>query len=284
MDEIKLSVAIVTRNRPDILEQCLKSWRAQSIQPFEIVVSDDSSDDYIPLIKELCNTFQCIYVSGPRTGLYGNRNNAALACSGTHIVTGDDDHTHPLKYVETIMKLIKSNLDRVWIFGEKNTLLPDIMPTCPGELQKDGVVRSPLNPDDCSAIADGASVYPRKIFDSGLRYNQTYKFGGLWYLWGKTLVKNGWHITYSDKTFIWHHGETDSRKADKNWLMDQIECDLYVLTYFAFVMGGSSKAKLRAIFNITKKTLFKTSIFNYDVKVRLPFSRIFRIIKNLFKK
>jgi hypothetical protein len=172
---------------------------------------------------------------------------------------------------------------RVWIFGEVNTLLPEVPLTCPGELQRDGVVRSPINFDDCSAIADGASVYPIGIFDSGLRYDQTYKFGGLWYLWGKTLVKNGWKISYSDTSFITHHGETDFRKVDKIWLMDQIECDLYVLTYYAFVLDGSVKAKLRAIYNITKKSLFQTSIFNYDVKVRLPFNRIARIIRNVNK-
>jgi glycosyltransferase involved in cell wall biosynthesis len=84
MEEIKLSVAIVTRNRPDILERCLQSWRAQIVQPFEIVVSDDSSEDYISSIKDLCATFQCVYVSGPRTGLYGNRNNAALMIIHIH--------------------------------------------------------------------------------------------------------------------------------------------------------------------------------------------------------
>ena len=42
---IKLSVALVTRNRPDWLRRCLGSWRTQSVQPYEIVISDDSGED-----------------------------------------------------------------------------------------------------------------------------------------------------------------------------------------------------------------------------------------------
>jgi glycosyltransferase involved in cell wall biosynthesis len=281
MKNIKLSVAIVTRNRPDILTQCIESWRAQTVQPFEIIISDDSSEIYASQINAIANKYNCIYVKGPGTGLYANRNKAALACTGTHIVTGDDDHTHPLDYIEQIINLIKEDQNRIWIFGERNTLLPEIEPSCPGELQNDGVVRAPSNPADCAAIADGATVYPRAIFDSGLRYDQTYRFGGLWYLWGRILVKNGWKISYSDKTFIWHHGETDFRKDDKVWLLDQIECNLYVSTYFAFKLHPSLKSISRAIYNLFKKSIVKSSIFNYNVKVRLPFFRIKRIINNV---
>jgi len=41
---IRLSVALVTRNRPESLDRCLASLRAQDTQPFEIAVSDDGDD------------------------------------------------------------------------------------------------------------------------------------------------------------------------------------------------------------------------------------------------
>ena len=41
---IRLSVALLTRNRPESLRRCLASLRAQDCQPSEIIVSDDSDD------------------------------------------------------------------------------------------------------------------------------------------------------------------------------------------------------------------------------------------------
>src|SRR5687768_1983353 len=94
-EEIRISVALVTRNRPESLERCLTSWRRQTVAPFEIVVSDDSDTTQTLAMQELASRFNCKYVRGPQRGLYANRNCAALACQGTHILSADDDHTHP---------------------------------------------------------------------------------------------------------------------------------------------------------------------------------------------
>ncbi|MFM6022178.1 MAG: glycosyltransferase family 2 protein, partial [Dolichospermum sp.] len=46
MSNILLSIALVTRNRPESLERCLKSLRSQNVQPFEVVISDDSDIEH----------------------------------------------------------------------------------------------------------------------------------------------------------------------------------------------------------------------------------------------
>ena len=120
MGNILLSVALVTRNRPHSLEQCLMSWHQQTIAPFEIIVSDDSQGDYENEVRQLATRFGCIYTSGPGRGLYSNRNHAALTCRGSHILTADDDHTHPSDYVEKVLEVIASDPDRIWIFAEKS--------------------------------------------------------------------------------------------------------------------------------------------------------------------
>jgi glycosyltransferase involved in cell wall biosynthesis len=71
---ILLSVALVTRNRPGSPERAIASLRAQDEQPFEIVVSDDSDEEFTSEIETIAQKFGCRYFRGPRRGLYANRN------------------------------------------------------------------------------------------------------------------------------------------------------------------------------------------------------------------
>ena len=53
VQETRLSVALVTRNRPASLERTLKSLRAQSVQPWNVIISDDSdADQAAELLRE----------------------------------------------------------------------------------------------------------------------------------------------------------------------------------------------------------------------------------------
>ena len=181
-EEISLSVALVTRNRPDSLDRCLKSLRAQTSQPFETVISDDSDDSddlYKDLTKEVAKKWGCRYIEGPKRGLYANRNHVALACTGTHIRTMDDDHEFPENHIGDCIIAIKTDPESVWIIGEYLPSQCDREPPhpCPGQLHPRGFSYLPKDTQNCWAISDGASIYPRKIFDSGLRYIDFWKFG-----------------------------------------------------------------------------------------------------------
>src|SRR5580704_4212149 len=81
----QVSVALVTRNRPESLARCLRSWRMQNVQPFEIVVSDDSEDRLQEQNRQVAREFEARWIAGPRRGLYANRNHIAKACLGSHI-------------------------------------------------------------------------------------------------------------------------------------------------------------------------------------------------------
>src|SRR4051812_33318686 len=100
MQETRLSVALVTRNRPSSLARTLRSLRAQTVQPWQVVVSDDSDDAPATEVRRICAEYGCEYLEGPRRGLYANRNRAAIACGGTHIRTMDDDHEFPSGHME----------------------------------------------------------------------------------------------------------------------------------------------------------------------------------------
>ncbi|MFB2898159.1 glycosyltransferase family 2 protein [Aerosakkonemataceae cyanobacterium BLCC-F50] len=283
--QVRLSVALVTRNRPESLERCLKSWRSQTVAPFEIVVSDDSDENYAPKIEDLAKEFNCVYTKGPRRGLYANRNHASLNCRGTHILSGDDDHTHPQDYVERILEVVESDRQRVWIFPERNYNEPNAPLLCPPELYRSGCGCTPKDPSDCAAIADGSSVYPRQIFDQGLRYDETYRFGPIWYLWGKILRKHGWRISYSDATFVWHwhYAINENRYDDPKQLHDLLECTMYVLFVHAFWIVPSWENITWSILYLLRATIFPGTALGYSVKVRLKLTSVFRLLKQAWQ-
>ena len=284
MARTSISVALVTRNRPGSVERCLASWRRQTLAPDEIVVSDDSDEQMAPATEEIARRFGCSYTRGPGRGLYANRNHASLHCSGSHIVAADDDHTHPADYVEVIKSLVAGDPDRVWIFSERLPGDSTTVLTCPPELHRSGFGVTPADPSRCAAIADGASVYPRQIFDRGLRYDETYPFGGLWYLWGKLLARHGWQITFSDRTFVWHHfwpeatSAVEGRLENRELLLQQLLATTYVQFVGALWLDRSPvKLAWAAAYSI-RRLLLPDSVIHFRVRTRLSLSGVVRAV------
>jgi glycosyltransferase involved in cell wall biosynthesis len=205
---INLSVALVTRNRPESLRRTLSSLRVQSVQPAEVVVSDDSTGESAESVRELALAFGCRYVRGPRRGLYANRNSAALACKGTHIRTMDDDHEFPPGHLSACMDAIAYDAESIWIIGEfvpGRDRIGDGPPPCPGELDARGYSGSPTDPSHCWAIADGSSIYPRFVFERGVRYEQEIPFGQAYLELGSRLSWLKYRIRFLDTTYVIHH-------------------------------------------------------------------------------
>jgi glycosyltransferase involved in cell wall biosynthesis len=267
-----LSVALVTRNRPESLRRALESWRAQTVAPAEIVIADDSDPEYAPAVALLAGEFGCVYVSGPRRGLYANRNCAAGHARGTHIVSADDDHTYPADYVATIMELVAHDPHRVWIFTLRNPARPDAPLECPPELHRSGVGQAPADPTHCAAISDGASVFPRAIFDSGLRYDEAYGFGGMWYLWGKVLARAGWRITYCDRAYAWHHGTDDleQRFSSRRALQQQLTATTYVQFVNALWLDRSPRRAVESAAYTLLRLVRAESAAGFTLRARLP--------------
>jgi glycosyltransferase involved in cell wall biosynthesis len=205
LSEVRLSVALVTRNRPDSLNRCLESLRSQSVQPFEVIISDDSDPEFAPATEAIAKHWDCRYITGPRRGLYANRNHAALACQGTHIRTMDDDHEFPENHFQIIQKVVESAPNSIWIIGEYwEQPTPSSTLHAPGEIQPRGFSKLPRNLDDCFAISDGSVIYPKEIFEHH-RYLEVFKFGSLYLEFGARLKALGYRIQYCPETFIIHH-------------------------------------------------------------------------------
>lgn len=168
---ISISVALVTRNRPESLRRTLDSLRQQSVQPYEVVISDDSGDEFRDATHSIAKEFGCRYISGPRRGLYANRNHVALACCGTHIRTMDDDHTFDEDHFSICQDAVTSDPGSIWTTGEIGYVDNEYYASVDFALQLDpsGYSRLPNDINDNWTIADGSTIYPSEVYKKGFR-------------------------------------------------------------------------------------------------------------------
>jgi GT2 family glycosyltransferase len=88
-----ITVAIATRDRPDMVERCLKNLLLQSVLPGEIVVVDQSQDDETAHIVERHNDgpVAIVYEHQSARGLGTGQNLAMTLASGEIVAITDDD-------------------------------------------------------------------------------------------------------------------------------------------------------------------------------------------------
>lgn len=122
--QLDVSVCICTRNRPEDLSKALKSVERSTYRAFEVIVSDDSTNDetknlvvvQFPKVK---------YLEGPRKGLGANRNNALKTVKGSHVLFIDDDVVLNENFLEIVCNRLakyaeQESIDNVIISGIEN--------------------------------------------------------------------------------------------------------------------------------------------------------------------
>ncbi|MDJ1168125.1 glycosyltransferase [Roseofilum sp. BLCC_M154] len=210
--EVTISVALVTCNLPNYLNRCLESIRSQSVQPYEIIVSDDSTPGIAPQNEQIALKWSCRYIKGPRRGLQANLNNVALACQGTHVRIVNDDHIFPEDHFKVIYDAVKQEPESVWILGEYYEYPnPQSHLYLPGEVQPRGFHKAITNFDDCFAISGGSAIIPRKVFN---KHRFLEAFGYVCDLeFGPRLNALGYRIQYCPDTYVIHlsHGTVEER-------------------------------------------------------------------------
>jgi glycosyltransferase involved in cell wall biosynthesis len=247
MQETRLSVALVTRNRPVSLKRTLDSLHQQSVQPWEVIISDDSDDDQTGAVADIAAAYGHGYVRGPRRGLYANRNQVAIACQGSHVRTMDDDHEFPPGHFEECLKAIAADRNAIWIIGEylaeqTNRTIP---PECPGQLHPRGFSTAPPNPDDCWALADGASIYPRAVFEAGHRFSEAFPFGATYLEFGSRLHWLGYRMRQLATTYVIHHYEASNRSfADPQ---SEMAAEFFAMFCHSFLHQPSLRNKLLTV-------------------------------------
>jgi glycosyltransferase involved in cell wall biosynthesis len=204
---VQLSVALVTCNRPDSLERGLASLRSQGVQPFEVIVSDDSGREHAERVRALAAKYGGIYCVGPHRGLYANRNFAAEQCRGSHVRTMDDDHIFPPNHLALCFDAVNRDRNAVWTTGEIGYLTGERSRVAdnPDQLGPAGVGEAIKDIDDNWGIADGSTIYPRQVFDRGLRMVEDFCFGSSYLEFGAYLYRNGWKCRCVPGALVEHY-------------------------------------------------------------------------------
>ncbi|MCK9557257.1 MAG: glycosyltransferase [Candidatus Cloacimonetes bacterium] len=108
----RISIVITVYNRLNLLRKCLQSILWQSRMPYEVVLSDDGSEeDPLPILREFREKFsgKTRYVRQEHQDFRAARvrNNGVSVCSGDIIVFLDQDIVIPPKYLESILQSLK---------------------------------------------------------------------------------------------------------------------------------------------------------------------------------
>jgi len=91
-EELKISVVIITCERPDYLNVSLKSVFEQKFQPFEVIVIDDcSAADYLPVLKQFSDKKINYQRLSERSGANVARNTGVSLSIGDVVAFLDDD-------------------------------------------------------------------------------------------------------------------------------------------------------------------------------------------------
>jgi glycosyltransferase involved in cell wall biosynthesis len=207
--DIRLSVALITRNRPESLNRCLQSLRSQNVQPDEVIVADDSDPQWVNPTREIAHRWDCHYITGSLRGLYANRNHAALACKGTHIRTMDDDHVLPPGHFQQCLAAIASDPESIWTTGELGYIDGKFYKkvATANQLSASGVGIGITNLNDNWGIADGSTIYPRSVYDRGFRMLEDYGYGESFLEFGAYLYANGIRSRCILGSYVEHYAE-----------------------------------------------------------------------------
>lgn len=206
MKPISLSIAIVTRNRPDSLNDTLYSLSNQTEHPAEIIISDDSNiAELQERTADLAKRYGCKYYKGPKKGLYANRNFVALKCTGTHFRTMDDDHQFPHDHIAKCLEAIKNEPDTIWTIGEYSCKPSPLPSPIPGQLHPRGFSYIPKNMKNYFGISCGGTIYPSEVKNETILNCDLYKFGNVYLEYGARLKKQGYEIKFLKTTYIIHN-------------------------------------------------------------------------------
>jgi len=128
---MRASVVIPTYNRPQELENCLRSLARQTVLPWEIVVIDDGDLPGMPLHDKLTALgIRCVFERKDTPGLVASRNLGAVVANGEVVFYLDDDVVLFPDYIERILACFDLPEQPLGVGG----LIENIRPMTPGRL------------------------------------------------------------------------------------------------------------------------------------------------------
>jgi len=121
MKSRKISLCVPSYNRPDTLQQLIRSFMLQDYQNKELIISDDSStDDVETLVKKLHYSRIHYYRNTPSLGFPKNLLASILHAEGDYLVTiGDDDVLFSPKSLSKYVEVFDNNPEVHFIYSNQ---------------------------------------------------------------------------------------------------------------------------------------------------------------------
>lgn len=105
-----VSICTPTYNRPDLLERAIRSCLAQTFQDFEIIVTDNSTNDLSEKMIECLNDPRIRYFkNATNLGPVGNTSHATSLAKGKYIKTLMDDDLLKPQCLEKMVEALEKN-------------------------------------------------------------------------------------------------------------------------------------------------------------------------------
>ncbi|MFW6772737.1 glycosyltransferase family 2 protein [Nocardioides sp. CPCC 205120] len=232
-----LSLCICTMNRPDELATALASVRSGTVQPDELIVSDDGDGS----AAEVAARFEATYQRGPRRGLGPNRNACIASATGQAVAFIDDDVVVSTEFVERAVAAAR----------------PDVVVTG-WELNfgvGEGRKVTPHNPDflgfqrldpagEYRGIVVNATVFPSRLFDTA-RFDEQIRYGYEEIDIARQAVRLGFPIVFDDDLWVEHHPSSVNRGSYN----DVLAASRIYITHraYRYYEGRPAKAALFAV-------------------------------------
>jgi glycosyltransferase involved in cell wall biosynthesis len=199
-----LSLCICTMNRPEELRTALQSILEGSVQPHEIIVSDDGDGTAAAVAAEFPGV---VYQQGPRLGLAANRNACIELATGDLIAFIDDDVKVSGEFVAVASSY--SEQFAVYTGWELNHSSQPARKVTPHNASFLGFQREdPAG--DYRSIVINATVFPAELFKKAL-FDAKIRYGYEEIDIARHAVRLGFIIRYDDALHVEHFPAASNR-------------------------------------------------------------------------
>lgn len=268
MISLKFSLILPTLNREKFIEECLNSIQNQIFKNFEVVVIDQSDNNYTEkVVKSFQKTLNIIYKKVNFKGLSKARNLALKYCSGEYIALLDDDARYSKEYLALANKILDKYKNKKLILSGK--IIDDV-------LSEDFI--------DYSKVSNGEIFDDKRIFkvclSAGLIINKSKlieidgfdeRFGvGAFFGAAEEsdmilrLISEGYKIIYVERMKLYHL----KPKLDIS--------DNYYMKSYSYALGGGALFKKHIIYRKNIKLVYR-----YIRSLIVP---TIKLILNLFNR
>lgn len=205
----KFSIAIVTRNRANLLINALESLNCQSISPYEIIVVDNASSDNTKKTVENINIkFPLRYVLCKELGVNAGRNAAIAQSTGDIVAFIDDDAQAKPNWLEEMKSTFNKYDDATAVVGVKENMFPDSFVAILTQftmrnlsIARDRIGEIVLSP----TIVDSCNLaFKRKpILDNRIFFDNSFIRGGDLHF-GHQLFRLGLKVYFCETAIVYH--------------------------------------------------------------------------------